>query len=118
MRDHENTELVGFLGAGHTFGDNAQRVNVKAGVGFIEDGELRLEQFELQHFGTLLLAAGETLVHGTGGELRIHLQALHRLGQFLGPRADGRSLAVDFGFRGAQEVGHRHTWHFNRILHG
>ena len=118
MRDHEDAELVGFLGAVHALGDDTQRVDIQTGVGFVKDGELRLEKLELQHFGTLLLTAGETLVHGTGGELRIHLQALHRFRQFLGPGTNGWSLAVDFGFCGAQEVGHRHTRHFDRILHG
>ena len=118
MGDHEDTELVGFLGTVHTFGNDAQRVDVEAGVGFVEDGELRLEQFELQHFRALLLTAGEAFVHGTGGELRVHLEPLHGFGQFLRPRTDGRRLAVHFGFGGAQEVGHGHARHFDRVLHG
>ena len=118
MRDHEDAELVGFLGAVHAFGHDAQGVHVQAGVGFVKDGKLRFQQFELQHFGALLFTAGEAFVHGTGGELRVHLEALHGCGQVLGPLANTGSLAVDFGLGGAQEVGHGHARYFDRVLHG
>ncbi len=39
-----------------------QRVDVEAGVGLVEHGELRLEQLELEDLVALLLAAREALV--------------------------------------------------------
>ena len=118
MRDHQDAQAGVLLGAVHALGHDAQRVHVEARVGLVQHGELGLEQFQLQHLGALLLAAGEALVHGTGGELRVHLEPLHGLGQFLGPGADGRGLAVYLGFGGAQEIGHRHARHLHRVLHG
>ena len=118
MRDHKDAELVGFLGAVHTFGDDTQSIHVQTGVGFVEDGELRLQEFKLEDFGAFLLTAGEAFVHGTGGELRVHLESLHGRRQILGPLADTGGFAVDFGLGGAQEVGHGDTRHFDRVLHG
>ena len=40
-----------------TAGDDAQRVDVESGIGFVEDGELRLQQRHLQDFVAFLFAA-------------------------------------------------------------
>src|ERR1700722_8934469 len=50
-----------FVDAG---GDDLQRVDVEAGIGFVEDGELRLKDSHLEDFIALLFAAGETFVDG------------------------------------------------------
>ena len=41
------------------FGDDPQRIDVEAGIGFVENGEGGLEQRHLQNLHALLLAAGE-----------------------------------------------------------
>ena len=46
------------------FGDDPQRVDVEAGIGFVEHGEARLQQRHLQDFHALLLAAGEADIDG------------------------------------------------------
>ena len=44
-------------------GHHAQRVDVEAGIGFVEDAERRLQHRHLQDLGALLLAAGEADIH-------------------------------------------------------
>ena len=61
MRDQQ-TPRFGPEQAVDAFGHHAQRVDVQAGVGLVEHGDLRIEHRHLQDFGTLLLAAGETVV--------------------------------------------------------
>ena len=57
-------------------GHDPQRVDVEAGVGLVEDRDLRLEQLELQDLVPLLLAAGEALVDVAVGERRVHPSSL------------------------------------------
>ena len=52
-----------------------QRVDVQAGVGLVEDRDLRLEQLQLQDLVALLLAAGEALVDVALGERRVDAAA-------------------------------------------
>ena len=59
-------------------GDDLQRVDVEAGVGLVEDGELRLLQRELEDLHALLLAAGEAVVEVAAGELLRDVRELHR----------------------------------------
>ena len=98
-------------------GDDAQRVDVEAGVGLVEDGDLRLEQLELQDLVALLLAAGEALVDVALGEGRVHLQPRHRLLLLLDPQAQLGGLAADGGGRGAQEVRDRDAGDLDGVLH-
>src|SRR5205823_3348978 len=66
--------------------DEAQRVDVEAGVRFVEDAELRLEDRHLEDLVFLLLAAGETLVQPAlheglveAEELRLVLHEAHEI---------------------------------------
>ena len=59
------TSTIGALGVAQAIdavGDDLERIDVEAGVGFIEQRELRLEHQHLQDLVALLLAAGEALV--------------------------------------------------------
>ena len=104
VRDHEDAELVGFLGAVHAFGHDAQGVHVEAGIGLVHDGELRLEQFELEHFGALLLAAGEAHIQIAVSIALIHAQRFHLLGQLLTERKHFDGLAGNGVLGRAQEI--------------
>src|SRR5699024_6844833 len=68
---------VGFLLVGvDSIGNNAQRVNVKTGVGLVHDSELWLDEVKLHYLVTLLLAAGETFVNGEGDVGLCNVQTL------------------------------------------
>ena len=54
----------------------AQRVDVEAGVGLVEHGDVGLEQRHLEHLVALLLAAGEALVQVALLEAVVHAEAL------------------------------------------
>ena len=58
-------------------GDDAQRVDVEARVGLVEDGEAGLEEGHLEDLVALLLAAGEALVERAVEEGLVHLEELH-----------------------------------------
>ena len=56
-----------------------QRVDVEAGVGLVENGELRFEHRHLENLVALLLAAGKTLVDGAVHHGIVHLEQRHLL---------------------------------------
>ena len=56
--------------------DLAQRVDVEAGVGLVEHGDVGLEHRHLEHLVALLLAAGEALVEVALLEAVVHAEAL------------------------------------------
>ena len=60
-------------------GHGAQGVDVEAGVGLVEDGQLGLEHGHLEDLVALLLPAGEALVEVALAEGRVHAQLLHPL---------------------------------------
>ena len=59
--------------------DDAQGVDVEAGVGLVEHGDLGLLERELEHLHALLLAAREAVVQVARGELVRDVRELHRL---------------------------------------
>ena len=63
----------------HALGHDLQGVDVEAGVGLVEDGDLGLEDRHLEDLVALLLAAGEALVEVAVGEGRVHVEPLHPL---------------------------------------
>ena len=80
MRDQQHAEIgAGALHLADAVGDDAERVDVEAGVGLVEDGDLGLEDGHLQDFVALLLAAGEALVEVAVAEARVHPEPLHPL---------------------------------------
>ncbi len=117
----------------HTFAHDPQRVDVEAGVGLVEDGQVGLEHRHLQDLGPLLLAAAEAIVEVAPGEGVIDLEHGHGLAQGLAedrdrhalgrrrqhPAVRGSGLGLDPRVeRGPQEVGNGHTWDCDRILEG
>ena len=59
-------------------GDGVERVDVEAGVGLVEHGELGLLERHLEDLHALLLAAGEPVVDVAARELLGHVRELHR----------------------------------------
>src|SRR5947209_7141619 len=57
--------------------NDAQGVDVEAGVGFVHQGDLWLKQGHLQNLGAFLFATGEAVVDGAVNEAVIHFKELH-----------------------------------------
>ena len=84
------------VGAGELvdpIGDDPQGVDVEAGVGLVEDGDLGPQQRQLQQLHPLLLTAGEAVVEVAAGEGFGDVGQLHRLLGDLGELFD-----LDLGF--------------------
>src|SRR5947208_15826300 len=95
-----------------------ERVNVQAAVGLIENGIFRLEHRQLQNLGTLLFAAGKTLVDRTRSERTIHPEQLDLFIKLCVIVGGLKLLALRQArlHRGTKKVGDRHAWNFARIL--
>ena len=65
----------------HALGHDAQRVDVEARVGLVEERDDGLEQRHLEDLVALALAAGEAVVEVALGEGGVHAEAVHPLGQ-------------------------------------
>ena len=61
----------------HPFGDDAQRVNVQPGVGFVQHRQTRFQNCHLHDFVALFLAAGEADIDRAREEAVVHLHAFH-----------------------------------------
>ena len=118
MRDQQDAAVFGSGVTVHALADDSQRVNVQSGVGFVEDRDLGLEQFQLQDLVALLFAAGEPLVDVALREGRVDLECGHRGLELFHPEPQLGRLAADGRRRRAQEVRHRDAGHLDRILHG
>src|SRR5690606_9274033 len=68
VRDEHDARVGRLAHAVDTLGHDAQRVDVEARVGLVEDRELGLEQLELEDLVALLLTAREALVDRARGE--------------------------------------------------
>src|SRR4051794_26187981 len=97
--------------------DDLERVDVKTGVGLVEDGELGLQQFELEHLEALLLTPGEALVDRALLEARVDREPLEGAIEVLDPGAELGRLARNGGDGGAKEVGDADTRHLDGVLH-
>ena len=101
MGDEQHAQVGAELGV-DALGDDAQRVDVEAGVGLVEDRELGLEHGHLEHLEALLLAAREALVDVARGEAVVELEQRHLLAHQLAEvahadAAAGRIRRVDIG---------------------
>ena len=59
VRDDEHGAVAALAVGVHTVADGGQGVDVQAGVGLVQDGELGLQQQKLEHLDLLFLAARE-----------------------------------------------------------
>ena len=99
-------------------GDRAQGVDVEAGVGLVEDGQLGLEDGHLQDLVALLLAAGEALVEVAVGEGGVHAEALHPLHDGQAQLEHRQVDALAGRQRLAQELDDRDAGDLLRVLEG
>ncbi len=103
-------------------GHDAQRVDVEAGIGLVENRQRRLEHGHLENFVPLLLAAGKSLVDGPVEERGVDVHQLHPL--FHEPeKVDGVELLLaamlpDRVEGRLQEVGVGDAGDFDRVLEG
>src|SRR5260370_25865435 len=103
-------------------GDDAERVDVQAGVGLVEDGEPGIEHRHLEDLVALLLAAGEPFVDRAAGEALVHLHQLHLL---LGQRKEVHRVQLLLATalaerveRGPQEIQITDAGDLHRVLEG
>ena len=98
--------------------DDAEGVDVEAGVGLVEDGEVGLEHGHLEDLVALLLAAGETLVQVAARRSRVHVEPLHPLREG-DPDLEHRDLGAAPGRDGlAEELRDRHARDLLGVLEG
>ena len=99
-------------------GDDAERVDVEAGVGLVHEGELGLEHGHLENLAALLFAAGETVVDRARGELPVDLQQVHFGVEALVVGGGVEFLALGHAGLdgGAEEVGDGDAGDFARVL--
>ena len=87
MRD-EDDGLVRAAEPVDAFGDDLQRVDVEAGVGLVEQRQLRVEDRHLEDLVALLLAAGEALVDVALHQVGVEVHRLRLLLEHLVEVAD------------------------------
>ena len=121
MRDHQETATGGAQGI-HPFGHQFHRIDIQAGIGFIQDAHLGFQHGHLQDFVALFLATRKAHVHRTLEHFGINFQAFglfaHQFQKIA--RRDFR-LAARFALRiqsGAQKGHVAHARNFDRILKG
>ena len=103
-------------------GDDLQRVDVEAGIGFVEHGEPRLEQRHLQNLVALLLAAGKADIDGAAQHVLVDSELgrgfAHLLDEFRRRQFRLAALLALRIERGAQERHGGDAGDFQRILKG
>src|SRR5580658_139565 len=121
MRDHQHG-AVGSAQRVDALGDEAQRVDVEAAVGLVEDGELGLEHGHLKDLVALLLAAGEADIDSALQEIVVDLENLelgaHGLQELPGIEVGLTPRAAHGVERGAQEIHVVHARDLDRVLEG
>ena len=120
MRDHQHG-AVGRAQRVHAVGHQFQRIDVEAGIGFIQNGELGLEHRHLQNFHALLLAAGEADIQRRASACPRGSSArpLFRARSFSTFMASSSRLAARAALRvqrGLQKVERGDAGNFHRIL--
>ena len=78
VRDDQDRPVLAPQGV-DAVGDDAQGVDVQAGVGLVEDAQLRLQHRHLEDLVALLLAAGEALVDRPLEQVLVDVQDLQLL---------------------------------------
>ena len=104
----------------HPFRYDAHGVNIKAGIGLVEDAQLRFEHRHLEDFIAFLLTTREAFVHTAAGQVGVHAHQpafFPHKGHELGCFQRFESLISTLGIDGClHEVGHAHSRNLHRIL--
>ena len=100
--------------------DNAQGVDVEAGIRFVQNGKTGLQHGHLKNFVALFLTARESLVEASAQKALVHLQELKGLAHFF---KHGRSIQGLFASSSAHgikrslyKIRNTHARNLNRIL--
>src|SRR5690554_1347975 len=116
---HQDGAVFGTQGV-DAAGDDLQGVDVEAGVGFVQDRQLWLQQQGLHDFVTLFLATGEAFVHAALQEGRVQV---YLFGDFLGQLHEFGGVHFFFApvlahgvYGGAQELQVAYAGDFHRVL--
>ena len=119
VRDHQNGALRAAHGV-HALRDDAQRVDVQAGIGLVQNGQLRLQHGHLQNLVALLFAAGKGFVHRAVHQLLVHVQQLqllaHQRQEIHGVHFVLAAILADRVQRRAQEIGVADAGNLDGIL--
>ena len=97
---HQHDGALRVAQAVDALGDHLERIDIETRIGFIENGELRLQHQHLQDFVALLLAAGEAFVDAARQKGFAHLHELHLL-----PDQRQEFVGIDLGFAGGLALG-------------
>jgi len=116
VRDDEHGAVAALAVGVHAMADGGKGVDVQAGVGFVQDGELGLQQQKLEHLDLLLLAAREA-----HAQLAVEIGGIHvELGrELLHAAAELLTLHLQAGAAGdagAQKARQRHARNLDRGL--
>ena len=102
--------------------DGAQRVDVEAAIGLVEDREARLEHRHLEDFVALLLAAREPDIQRALQQIVADIEQFqllaHEAQELAGIEFLLAAMAPPGIDRGAQEIGVVHPGDFDRVLEG
>ena len=102
--------------------DDAQRVDVEAAVGLVEDRQARLQHRHLEDFVALFLAAGEADIDRALQQIFADLEQLqlgaHGAQELAGVELGLAAMAAAGVERGAQEIGVVHAGDLDRVLEG
>ena len=100
--------------------DEAQRVDVEAAVGLVEDRQARLQHRHLEDLVALLLAAGEPDIDRALQQIVADLEQLqlgaHRAQELAGVELGLAAVAAAGVERGAQEIHVVHAGDLDRVL--
>ena len=119
MRD-DKLGIVGALQGVDAVADDFERVNVQAGIGFVEDGELGFEHGHLENLRAFFFAAGETFVDGALEQIVLQFQQFHFVPhereKFNRVEFLLALVLADFIQRGLEKVSAVHAGNLDRIL--
>ena len=118
MGDDEKRAVRPLAEQAHALADGADRVDVEAGVGLIEDRELGFKHEHLQNFGLFLLAAGKAHVQITFGIALVHVQKGHGLFEPFLEVPQAQAVAGLLLERAADERAQRYAGDLQRVLEG
>ena len=117
MGDDQHGAVAFLAIGGDGLAHHAQGVHVKTAVGLVQDGQLRLQQQELQHLQLLAFAAGEAHIELTVQDGLRQAQALHHGSQALLVALAVKAQPLFVGRRqGTQVTGVGHSRHLHRRL--
>ena len=117
---NDDTTCFGSLQFVHTLGYNTQRINIKTGIRFIQNTQLRLQHSHLEDLIALLLTTAESLVYRTVCQfiIQFHHSPLlaHQLQELTGCQCREAFIFTLLVYRRTHKVHHTDSGNLHRIL--